>query len=66
MVEMREFGGFKRNRRALAQWMKSFEPEVVVMESMGIYWKSPYAALERLGIAAWVVNACSFKLFEFT
>ena len=30
---MREFGGFKRDRRALAQWAKSFDPEVVVMES---------------------------------
>ena len=54
---MREFGGFKRDRRALAQWAKSFDPEVVVMESTGIYWKSPYAALESVGIAAWVVNA---------
>ena len=56
-VESREFGGFKRDRRALAQWAKSFGPEVVVMESTGIYWKSPYATLESVGIAAWVVNA---------
>ena len=25
-------------------------PEQVVMESTGIYWKSPYAALEAVGI----------------
>jgi transposase len=60
-VESREFGGFKRDRRALAQWAKSFGPEVVVMESTGIYWKSPYAALESVGIAAWVVNARHVK-----
>ena len=61
VVEMQEFGGFKRDRRALAQWAKAFEPEIVVMESTGIYWKSPYAALESVGIAAWVVNARHVK-----
>ncbi len=61
IVEMQEFGGFKRDRRALAQWAKSFAPEIVVMESTGIYWKSPYAALESVGIAAWVVNARHVK-----
>jgi len=61
VMEMQEFGGFKRDRRALAQWAKSFDPEIVVMESTGIYWKSPYAALESVGIAAWVVNARHVK-----
>jgi len=61
VVEMQEFGGFKRDRRALAQWAKSFDPEIVVMESTGIYWKSPYAALESVGIVAWVVNARHVK-----
>ena len=51
-VEQREFGGLKRDRRALAEWVRGFDPEVVVMESTGIYWKSPYAALERVGIVA--------------
>lgn len=61
VVEQREFGAFKRDRRALAQWAGAFGPDVVVMESTGIYWKSPYAALERVGIAAWVVNARHVK-----
>ena len=60
-VEHHEFGGFKRDRRALAQWVKDYCPDVVVMESTGIYWKSPYAALESQGIAAWVVNARHVK-----
>jgi len=60
-VEQREFGAFKRDRRALAEWAREFAPEVVVMESTGIYWKSPYAALEGVGIAAWVVNARHVK-----
>lgn len=60
-VEHHEFGGFKRDRKALAQWVSEFAPDVVVMESTGIYWKSPYAALEKVGIAAWVVNARHVK-----
>jgi transposase len=60
-VEHREFGGFKRDRRILARWARECRPDVVVMESTGIYWKSPYAALEKIGIAAWVVNARHVK-----
>ncbi len=61
LVEQREFGAFKRDRRALAQWAREFGAEVVVMESTGIYWKSPYAALEAVCIAAQVVNARHVK-----
>jgi transposase len=61
VVDHREFGGFKRDRRELAQWARECHPDVVVMESTGIYWKSPYAALESVGIAAWVVNARHVK-----
>ena len=60
-VEHREFGTFKRDLRALAEWARAFGPNVVVMESTGVYWKSPYAALERAGILAWVVNARHVK-----
>lgn len=56
-VERRQFGAFKRDRRALAAWALSLAPDLVVMESTGIYWKSPYAALEAVGLRAWVVNA---------
>ena len=57
VMEVREFGGFKRDRRALAEWALQWKPDIVVMESTGIYWKSPYAALERVGIIPLVVNA---------
>ena len=60
-VELAEFGGFKRDRQALAEWVATRDPEVVVMESTGIYWKSPYAALEKVGIVATVVNARHVK-----
>jgi len=56
-----QFGTFKRDRRALAEWAKSIAPNEVVMESTGIYWKSPYAALEHVGIYAKVVNARHVK-----
>lgn len=60
-IEQRRFGGFKRDRRELAQWVASLKPDEVVMESTGIYWKSPYAALEAVGIRAKVVNARHVK-----
>jgi transposase len=60
-IEQRQFGAFKRDRRALAAWAAALEPEEVVMESTGIYWKSPYAALEAVGLRATVVNARHVK-----
>jgi transposase len=60
-VTKRDFGAFKRDRRALAQWALQVQPEVVVMESTGVYWKSPFVALEAVGIVAWVVNARHVK-----
>lgn len=60
-VTKHDFGAFKRDRRALAQWALQIRPEVVVMESTGVYWKSPFAALEAVGIVAWVVNARHVK-----
>jgi len=61
LSETQEFGGFKKDRLAMAEWVASFKPELVVMESTGIYWKSPYAALERHGLKIAVVNARHVK-----
>jgi transposase len=57
----REFGGFKRDCRALASWLAELQVQLVVMESTGIYWKSVYAHLENAGVTAWVVNAHRVK-----
>lgn len=57
----RQFGGFKRDCRALATWLAELGVELVVMESTGIYWKSVHAHLENAGITAWVVNAHFIK-----
>ncbi len=59
--QIREFGGFKRDRREMATWVSSFNPELVVMESTGIYWKSPYSALEKHDLKLAVVNAYHVK-----
>lgn len=53
----REFGGYRRDCRELAEWLSTNGVELVVMESTGIYWKSLYAHLERAGLRIWVVNA---------
>ena len=53
----RQFGGFKRDCRALSVWLVEMNVELLVMESTGIYWKSLYSHIERAGIEAWVVNA---------
>ncbi|MBK8400048.1 MAG: IS110 family transposase [Propionivibrio sp.] len=60
-IEQRQFGAFKRDRGALAAWAASLAPDELVMESTGIYWKSPYAALEAVGIRGQVVNARHVK-----
>ncbi len=60
-IEQRQFGTFKKDRRALADWVGRLQPDEVVMESTGIYWKSPYTALEVAGIRAKVVNARHVK-----
>ena len=59
--ETREFGGFKRDMRALVAWLQTHRIQQVVMESNGIYWKSVFAHLEAAGIAALVVNAFHVK-----
>ena len=59
--QAREFGGFRRDCRALAAWLHELKVELVVMESTGIYWMSVCAHLENAGILAGVVNAHRIK-----
>ena len=60
-VHRRQFSTFQRDLRAMAEWIAGFSPETVVMESTGIYWKSPDAYLEKVGLRALVVNAQHVK-----
>jgi transposase len=61
LSETRTFGGFKRDMRALIDWLRWHRMELVVMESTGIYWKSVFPHLERAEIPALVVNAFHVK-----
>lgn len=60
----REFSTFKNGLREMAEWIAEFKPDLVIMESTGIYWKSPFAHLEKRGIIAAVVNAKHIKQME--
>jgi transposase len=64
LCETKTFKTFKSGRREMAAWRAAFNPDLVIMESTGIYWKSPYAALEEVGIMAAVVNARDIKKLE--
>ena len=33
-VELREFGGFKQDRKAMAEWVASFQPQQVVIRKV--------------------------------
>lgn len=60
-IERRAFETFKRGLKELTAWCVGLRAEVVVMESTGIYWKSPHAWLERAGLNCLVVNAHHVK-----
>jgi transposase len=57
----REFGTFRTDRLALAEWLNSLNVELAVMESTGIYWRSIFSPLEAAGLKAHVVNARHLK-----
>ena len=57
----REFGGFKRDLKALAVWLCDLGVELAIVQSTGIYWKSVDAHLEDAGMRIWVVNAHHVK-----
>ena len=59
--QTREFGGFKRDLKALATWLYEQRVELVILESTGIYWKIVHARLEEVGLSTWVVNAHHVK-----
>jgi hypothetical protein len=57
----RSFGGFQRDLRDLVAWLLELGVELVVMGSTGGDFQSVYAALEKAGIPAHVVNARHVK-----
>jgi len=63
-TEKKTFGTFRGEKKAMALWCASFHPDLVIMESTGIYWMSPYAFLEKVGIQPAVVNARQVRQME--
>lgn len=59
--QTREFGGIKRDLKALAEGLRAWRIQLVILESTGIYWKSVFAHLENAGLTVWVVNAHHVK-----
>ena len=61
-VETREV--FDTNFRTLPRftdWCQQFDPNVILMESTGNYWISPYDALERANLPITIVNPAQVK-----
>ena len=55
---------FPTNYKALssfAEWCKALNPEVILMESTGNYWVSPYEALEEAALPINIVNPAYVK-----
>lgn len=48
-TEIVEFGTKRSDLDAFAIWCRSKNPGIIVMESAGVLWRSPYEALERVG-----------------
>ena len=57
-----EFNTFtKQGLRELVEFLRPLSVEVVLMESTGVYWMSPYDALLEAGFNVVIVNAREIK-----
>jgi transposase len=56
-----QFGVLPQDLIKLANWLKSQDVELTVMESTGVYWKSVFEALEAVSLNTYVVNARHVK-----
>ena len=59
-----EKASFKADYPALEKlkdWCCKSDPELILMESTGVYWQSPYSILERAGLPVYVVNPSHVK-----
>ena len=60
-VTKQRFATTAKGIRELAEWLATFEVELVVMEATGVYWKAVYYGLEDLFDEVWLVNAHHVK-----
>lgn len=61
LIEEANFKTTGAQLRSFAEWIAVRCPDVVLMESTGIYWHAPFDALEDHGILAKIVNPRSVK-----
>jgi transposase len=54
--DVREFGVYNEDLRAIAQWLLENEVKTVAMESTGTYWQSLYAVLQSAGFQVILCN----------
>ena len=60
-VTKQRFATTAKGIRELADWLATFEVELVVMEATGVYWKAVYYGLEDVFDEVWLVNAHHVK-----
>ena len=51
-TELVEIGTKASDIHAFSQWCLSKDPALIIMESTGVLWRSPYEALEQVGFTA--------------
>lgn len=59
-----EFGTLRSELNEFAAWCLELKPEIILMESTGVLWRSPYEALEDVGFTTqelMLVNARTSK-----
>jgi transposase len=54
--DLREFGVYSEDLKALASWLLENKVVTVAMESTGTYWQNLYAALQEVGLKVTLVN----------
>ncbi len=54
--EVREFGVYNEDLKAVAEWLLKNEVVTVAMESTGTYWQSLFAALQNAGLQVILCN----------
>jgi transposase len=60
-AETRSFGTTRREVRALADWLRTWQVPAVVMEATGDYWKGPFYRLEAEGFECVLAGARQVK-----
>ena len=61
VCETRRFEALPRGLRELADWLRGHRVTAAAMEGTGVYWETPYEALEAVGIEVQLLHAQHVK-----